>query len=79
LCNRPAERIGLDVIREPAPAVDLHDGQPLPILGLQSGIAGDVDLTQVEAELLVQPADHLPRPVAQVAAGCVIDDDVDYG
>ena len=80
MCNRSAEDVGLDVVRETAPPVDLDHGEPLPIFGLQGGIPRDVDLPEVEAELLPEGAHLSERALAQVAAFSVIDDDVNgYG
>ena len=79
MCNRSAEGVGLDVIREPAPAVDLHDRQPPAVLRLERLVAGDVHLPQVEAELLLELGDDAAGPLTQVAARGVIDDDVGYG
>jgi len=79
LCNRSAEGVGLDVVREPAPAVDLHHGQPLAVLRLERLVAGDVHFPQVEAELLLELGDDAAGPLTQVAARGVIDDDVGYG
>ena len=70
MCNRserPAERVRLDVEGEPPPAVDLDHGQPLPVLGLERGIARDVHLAQLEAELVPQGAHLSERFLAQVA------------
>ncbi len=64
MCNRPAERVGLHVVGEAPPAVDLDDRQPLPVFGLEGGVAGDVDLAQVEAELLAELA-TTPRAFSQ--------------
>ena len=79
LCNRPPERVRLHVVREAAPAVDLDHGQPFPVFGLEGGIAGDVDLAQVEAELLVELGDHAAGFLAEMAARGVVDDDFGYG
>jgi hypothetical protein len=79
LCNRSAEGVWLDVIREPAPAVDLHDRQPLAVLRLERLVAGDVHLPQVEAELLLELGDDATGSLTQVAARGVIHDDVGYG
>ena len=54
MCNRAAEGVGLDAIGETAPPVDLHHREPLAVLGLEGGIAADVDLVEVEAELRLQ-------------------------
>ena len=80
LCNRPAECFGLDVVGEAAPSVHLHDRQPLPVLGLERGVAGDVHLAQLEAELVPERAHLCERALAQVAALRVVDDDLSaYG
>jgi hypothetical protein len=76
LCNRTAEGIDLDVVREAPSAVDLDDRQPLAILGLERLVAGDVDLAEVEAEFLVEGSHLRQRPLAEVAALGVVDDDV---
>jgi hypothetical protein len=75
LCNRFPECIGLDVVGEPAPAVDLDDREPLPILGLEGRIAGDVHLPQVEAELVAERPHLRERALAQVTAVSVKDGD----
>jgi hypothetical protein len=54
LCNRPPERLGLHVVREAATPVDLDDGEPLAILGLEDRVAGDLHLAQLEVELAVE-------------------------
>jgi hypothetical protein len=76
LCNRSPEGFGLDVVREAAPAVDLDDGQPLPILRLERRVAADVHLAQLEAELVPQRPHLRERALAQVAAFRVVDDDL---
>jgi hypothetical protein len=76
LCNRTAEGIDLDVVREAPPAVDLDDRQPLAILGLELLVAGDVDLAELEAELVPEGSHLRQRPLAEVAALGVVDDDV---
>jgi hypothetical protein len=68
------ERLDLDVVRKPPPSVDLDDRQPLPVRRLELGIAADVDLLEGEGELLAEPANLLERPLAEVAAGRVVDD-----
>ena len=76
MCNRTAEGIRLDVVRETAPAVDLDDRQPLAIRALQLGIAADVDLAKVEVELALQRSQLFERALTEVAALRVVDDDV---
>jgi hypothetical protein len=76
LCNRTPEGVHLQVVCKAPPAVDLHDRQPLAILRLERGIAGDVDLAKAEAELRLQLSKLLERALAEVAALGVEDDDV---
>jgi hypothetical protein len=79
LCNRPPEGFGLDVVREATAPVDLHNWQPLPIFGLESRVAADVHLTQLEPELVPKGAHLCERALAQVTAFRVVDDDLGYG
>ena len=79
MCNRPAECLRLEVVREAAAAVDLDDREPRAVLRLERLVAGDVHLSQVEAELLLELGDEAAGPLTQVAARGVIDDDVGYG
>ena len=65
----------IDEVDESPPAVDLDDGQPLPILGLELGVTGDVDLVERLAAL----DEHGARPLAEVAAVRVVEDDARYG
>jgi hypothetical protein len=48
LCEPPAERFGVHVVREDPFAVDLDDGQPFAVAGLELRVAGDVDLLELE-------------------------------
>jgi hypothetical protein len=79
LCNRAAERVRLHVVRKTAPAVDLHDRDPLPVGALQPLVAADVDLPQLELQLPSQAREDGPRALAQVAVLRVVDDDVAQG
>jgi hypothetical protein len=78
LCNRATEGIRLHVVREAPPAVDLYDGNPLPIVGFELVIAADVDLLEVEAELVTEGTHLLERALTQVTADSVIHDDADH-
>jgi hypothetical protein len=73
------KRLRLDVVGEAAPAVDLDDRDPLPVSRLQCRIAGDVDLPQLELGLPAEPGQHLPRPLAEVAALGGVEDDLRAG
>jgi hypothetical protein len=76
LCNRTAEGTQLDVVGEPSPAVDLDDGEPLAIAGLELRIAGDVDLTELEVELVAEAPQLLERALAEMASRRVVDGDL---
>jgi hypothetical protein len=76
LCNRTPERIGLEVIGEPPPAVDLDDREPLPVAGLELRIARDVDLAELEIELVAEAAQLLERALAEMAPRRVVDGDL---
>jgi hypothetical protein len=79
LCELSPQRVRLDEVRERALAVDLDDRQPLAIASFQVGVAADVDLLQLEAELLVRRLDDAPRGGAEMAALGVVEDDARYG
>ena len=79
MCNRAAQGVGVDVVHEAAPAVDLHDRDPLAIRRFELGIAVDRYLPQVESELVVRRAHHAPSRRAEVAARRRIEDDFAYG
>jgi hypothetical protein len=79
LCNRAAECFRVHVVREAPPSVDLDDRDPLAVLGLETGIAVDRDLLQLEAELFLRGADDAPSRRAQMAAGGRVEDDLGYG
>jgi hypothetical protein len=64
------------VVDESALAVDLHDGEPLPVPRLELGIAFDVDLDELERNVLPDLRDDPPRPLAQTAGNGVVDDDL---
>jgi hypothetical protein len=69
----------VDVVDETPPAVDLHDRDPLPVLGFESGVAVDRHLPQVEAELVPRRTDDAAGRFAEMAAGSGVEDDFGYG
>lgn len=70
----------MDVVRERLLAVDLDDGQQLPVARLQRRVAGDVDLLEGELDLAPELGERRPRAVAEVAALGVIEaDERGYG
>jgi hypothetical protein len=79
LCNRCAERVGLDEVREAPPPVDLDHRDPLTIRRFERLVAGNVDLTEVEVQLLSQSCEDVARTVAQMATRRAIEDDLGYG
>ena len=79
MCDLPAKCLGLDEVRERALTVDLHDGKPLAVAGLELGVAADVDLFQLEPELVPRGAHDALRGGAEVAPLGVVEDDAGYG
>ena len=79
MCNRSAEGVRLNVVGEAAPSVDLDDRDPLPVRGLELGVAVDRDLAQLEAELVVCRGDDAPGRRAEMAARRGEEDDFSYG
>jgi hypothetical protein len=67
------------VVDETAATVDLHDRDPLAVRSLEAGIAVDLDLAQLEAELVVRGRDDTPGSRAEVAARSGVEDDSSYG
>ena len=63
------------MVDESALAADLHDGQPLAVPSLQRGVVGDVHLDELEPELVARPHQDVTRPVAETAAGRVVERD----
>ena len=63
------------MIDEGALPVDLDDGQPLAVAPLELGVAGDVHLVELERHLVARCGHDAARPLAQVAAGRVVEDD----
>ena len=76
MCNRATECIGLQEVRKASPSIDFDDGNPLAIFGFQRVVAGDVDVSQLEAQFIPKFAQLLERALAQVTTLCVIDDDL---
>jgi hypothetical protein len=73
------KRTSVDVEDEGALSPDLDHGQPLAVAGLELGIAGDVDLLELERAVLPRGRDDRARPLAQVAALRVVDRDLRPG
>ena len=64
------------MIRERPLAVDLDHRQPLAVAFFELRVAGDVDLRELEAGVRGDGDERLPRPLAQVAAWRVVEDDL---
>ncbi len=76
MCNRHAEGIDLQVVREAPPPVDLDHRQPLPVGRLEGLVARDVDLPERVAELRLELSHLGQRPLAEMAPLRVVDDDL---
>ena len=79
MCNCPAQRVGVHVVHETAPAVDIDHRNPLAVRGLELGIAVDRHLPQLEAELVARRRDDAPGRLAEVAARGGEEDNFRYG
>jgi hypothetical protein len=76
LCGHLAAQGGrVDVVDEGALAVDLDDGQPFAVPRLELGIAADVDLAKLEAELVARLGNDRAGPLAEMTALRVVEDD----
>jgi len=81
LCsNFTPERGSVDEVDEGALPADLDHRQPLTVASLQLGIAGDVHLFEVEAQLRPRLLERRAGPLAEVAARRMVENDLDrYG
>ncbi len=79
MCDLPAERFRLDEVREGTLAVDLNDRDPLAIAAFELGVAADVHLLQLEAELVPRGLDDTLRRRAEVAFLGLVEGDAGYG
>jgi len=70
-----AQGIGVDVVDERALPVDLDDGEPLTVPGLELGVAADVDLLELDA----RSVQDVSCPLAEVATLRVVERDPRYG
>ncbi len=57
-------------------AVDLDHRQPLAVARFELRVAGDVDLRELEGRVRGDGDERLPRPLAEVAARRVVEDDL---
>ena len=80
MCGDFAAESGLvDVVDEGALASDLHHREPFPVGGLELGIAGDVDLLELEVLVAAHLGQLSSRALAEMAVGGVVEGDPDYG
>jgi hypothetical protein len=63
-----AQAVGVHEVREGLLPVDLDDRDPLPVGTLELGIAGDVDLDELEPDVGADGLDHPRRALAEMAA-----------
>jgi len=74
------ERGRVDVVHKGPLARDLDDGKPFAVARLELGVPLDVHLVEVEAQLRPRLLERRARPLAEVAALRVVEDDLDcYG
>jgi hypothetical protein len=68
LCELPPQRVGRNEVDERLLAVDLDDGDQLPVARLELRITVDRHFFELEPDLLAERRDSLPRALAEVAA-----------
>jgi hypothetical protein len=69
----------MHVVGENPFAVDLDHGQPLAVARLELGLAGDVDLLELELLFGSQLGQQRSRTLAEMAVGGVVEGDPGYG
>src|SRR5687767_4968557 len=79
LCDLTAQRRGVDEVDELLLPVDFHDRQQLTVTHLELGIAVDLDLFDLEAELALGLDDRGPCTLAEVASLRAVEADEGYG
>jgi hypothetical protein len=74
------QRSLVDEVHERALPVDLDHRKPLAVARFELGIAADVHLLELEAELAPKALDRFARTRAEMAAVGVVEDDLSrYG
>ena len=63
------------MVHERPLAVDLDDGQPLAIPGLELGVAGDVHLLKIELDVASNLCERALRTLAETAVVGVVNDE----
>jgi hypothetical protein len=79
LCNRPPERVRVDVVDEAPATVDLDYGDPFAVRGLELVVAVDRNLAELEAQLVPRRANDATSRLTEVAARRGVEDDLRYG
>jgi hypothetical protein len=80
LCGHfAAKRIGVHVIDKGSHAVDLHDGEPFPVLRLERRVATDVELLEAERHLLADRLDDCAGTLAEVTTLREVQNDLPQG
>ena len=79
MCKLSSQRFGVHEVGEGALAVHLDDGQPLSVASLELGVAGDVDLLELEVLVAAHLGQLSSRALAEMAVGGVVEGDPDYG
>jgi len=72
LCEPAPHCIRWHEVDERLLAVDLDDREQLAIPSLELRVAVDQDLLELEAELVPEHCDSLPRALTQVTARCPV-------
>jgi hypothetical protein len=70
------EGVLVDVVDEGPLALDLDHRQELAVAALELWIAPDVHLDELELQLAAKPAQRPARPLAEMAALGVVEDDL---
>ena len=79
MCEPAAQSVGRDEVDEGPLAVDLDDREQLPVPSLELRVAVDRDFFQLEAELLPELRDRIPRTLAEVAPLRAVEPNDGYG
>ena len=79
MCELSAQGVGRHEIGERHLTADLDHRQKLAVAALELGVAGDVDLDELERLLGPNGLEHPPGRGAQVARRSVVEDDPRYG
>jgi hypothetical protein len=73
------KRIRIDVVDKGTLTVDLHDGEPFPVLRLERRVATDVELLEAEGHLLADRLDDCAGTLAEVTTLREVQNDLPQG